>query len=274
MPNSQSVKQAKRLILESNELIDNIHQIDSFLDEDDDDYEDSKEEKLSEFLERLEELDEELEECQKEIFEPYYDALVEAHTVLTDDIIPQLEEYKDEYDDYGQTSIIERANAYLESNYKSFLASMVEAGICKQYNYNARVDLEIDIEDYLDEDIEKFYFGTHEDLSKIEKALQLLEEHYDDLSEIAGSIANAHSHITLDHLTFTKQFVENILLIYQAQSARSKIQQVLDDPEAELEDDENDSEREWELIRRHGQDIRKHSAENTRRLQVLLDGLK
>lgn len=276
MPNSQSVEQAKRLILESNELIYSIRQVESFIDEDDDDYEESKEEKLAELLERLEELDEELEECQKDIFEPYYDGLVEAHTILTDDLIPNLEEYKDEYDDddYEQVSVIERANGYLESNYKSFLAPMVEAGVCKEYSYNAKVDLEADIEDYLEEDVEKFYFGTFEDLNKIEKAFGVLEEHYDDLSEIAGSIANAHSQITLDHLTFTKGFVEAMLLICRAQSTRSKIQQVLEDPEAELEYEENDAEREWELTQRQSQEIRKHFAENNRRLQVLLDGLK
>lgn len=94
-------KEHKNGLIHNSHILELKEHIESLLDESDIDElrEQRLKQKLIGYFDRLEEIDDELEECQKEIFDPYYEALVEAHGILSDDIIPRLKEFKDEYDD-------------------------------------------------------------------------------------------------------------------------------------------------------------------------------
>lgn len=94
-------KEHKNGLISHSHILELREHIESLIDEDniDDVREQRRQEKLTAFVDRLEEIDEELSQCQKDIFEPYHEALVEAYTILTDEIAPRLREYKIEYDD-------------------------------------------------------------------------------------------------------------------------------------------------------------------------------
>lgn len=94
-------KEHKNSLISHSHILELKAHIELMLDEDEIEElrEQRHKQKLIGYLDRLEEIDDELEVYQKEIFDPYYEALVEAHDILTDDIIPRLKEFKEEYDD-------------------------------------------------------------------------------------------------------------------------------------------------------------------------------
>lgn len=146
----------------------------------------------------------------------------------------------DDDDDYGERArkeIVDQTSAYLKSNYKRVLDPLIKVGLCEEYSdsYNAEVFLYDDIDDFIYEgDVEQLYFAT-EDFSIAETAFEALEWHYYDLHN-AGSLASVHYQLASKYLNCTKKFNRHIELIAQIQSVRSKIEQLMEDPETDIDD--------------------------------------